>query len=147
MLVARGIYKVVAKIVYNKSFLKGSFFMYRFKAIDHIQLAAPKGCEDQARKFFIDILGFEEMEKPAELKKRGGVWFRNGNIQIHIGVEEPFAPAKKAHPAFEVENIEALKKHLIARGVEVIEDDNLPGANRFYTADPFGNRIEVLEWI
>jgi catechol 2,3-dioxygenase-like lactoylglutathione lyase family enzyme len=147
MLVAGGIYKVVAKIVYNKSFLKGSFFMYRFRAIDHIQLAAPKGCENQARGFFIDILGFEEMEKPTELKKRGGVWFRNGNIQIHIGVEEPFAPAKKAHPAFEVENIEALKKHLIASGVEVIEDDNLPGANRFYTADPFGNRIEVLEWI
>jgi catechol 2,3-dioxygenase-like lactoylglutathione lyase family enzyme len=123
------------------------FIMYRFKAIDHIQLAAPKGCEDTARKFFIDILGFEEMEKPEELKKRGGVWFRNGGTQVHIGVEEPFVPAKKAHPAFEVADIEALKKHLLANGVEVIEDNNLPGANRFYTADPFGNRIEILEWI
>jgi len=121
--------------------------MYRLKVIDHIQLAAPKGCEDQARSFFIGILGFEEMEKPAELKKRGGVWFRNGNIQIHIGVEEPFAPARKAHPAIEVENIERLKKLLTESGIEVIEDDNLPGANRFYTADPFGNRIEFLEWI
>jgi catechol 2,3-dioxygenase-like lactoylglutathione lyase family enzyme len=142
-----GIYQDVAKIVYNKLFLKGSFIMYRFKAIDHIQLAAPKGCEDSARKFFIDILGFEEIIKPEELKKRGGVWFQNGKTQIHIGVEEPFAPAKKAHPAFEVENIEALKKHLLVNGIEVIEDDNLPGANRFYTADPFGNRIEILEWI
>ena len=121
--------------------------MFVFKAIDHIQLAAPKGSENRARKFFIDILGFEEMEKPEKLKKRGGVWFRNGNTQIHIGVEEPFAPAKKAHPAFEVENIEAMKKHLIANGIEVIEDNNLPGANRFYTLDPFGNRIEMLEWI
>lgn len=121
--------------------------MFVFKAIDHIQLAAPKGSEDRARKFFIDILGFEEMEKPEELKKRGGAWFRYGNTQIHVGVEEPFSPAKKAHPAFEVENIESLKKHLIKHGVEVIEDNNLPGANRFYTADPFGNRIEILEWI
>jgi catechol 2,3-dioxygenase-like lactoylglutathione lyase family enzyme len=128
-------------------FWKESFIMHLFKAIDHIQLAAPKGCEDTARKFFIDILGFEEMEKPEELKKRGGVWFRNGGTQVHIGVEEPFAPAKKAHPAFEVANIEALKIHLLANGVEVIEDNNLPGANRFYTADPFGNRIEILEWI
>ncbi|MFP7296641.1 VOC family protein [Neobacillus niacini] len=120
--------------------------MYRFKAIDHIQLAAPKGCEDGARKFFIDILGFEEMEKPQELKKRGGVWFRYGSIQIHIGVEEPFVPAKKAHPAFEIENIEVLKMHLREKGVPVVEDHNLPGANRFYTSDPFGNRIEFLEW-
>ncbi len=121
--------------------------MFVFKAIDHIQLAAPKGNEATARKFFVDILGFEEMEKPEELRKRGGVWFRTGKTQVHIGVEEPFAPAKKAHPAFEVENIEALKKHLLLNGVEVIEDNNLPGANRFYTSDPFGNRIEILEWI
>ncbi|OAT73039.1 VOC family protein [Parageobacillus thermoglucosidasius] len=118
-----------------------------FKAIDHIQLAAPKGSEDIARKFFKDILGFNEIEKPEELKKRGGVWFGFGNYQVHIGIEEPFSPAKKAHPAFEVEKIEELKQHLIKHGMDVIEDDNLPGAKRFYTFDPFGNRIEFLEWI
>ncbi|MFK4392644.1 catechol 2,3-dioxygenase-like lactoylglutathione lyase family enzyme [Peribacillus frigoritolerans] len=80
-----------------------------FKSIDHIQLAAPKGSEETARKFFKNILGFDEVEKPEELKKRGGVWFEFGNYQIHIGIEEPFYPAKKAHPAFEIENIEELK--------------------------------------
>lgn len=121
--------------------------MFTFKAIDHIQLAAPKGSEDIARQFFRDILGFEEMEKPEQLKKRGGVWFRCGNIQVHIGVEDPFSPARKAHPAFEIENIEALKNHLVTNGIEIIEDHKLPGANRFYVSDPFGNRIEMLEWV
>jgi catechol 2,3-dioxygenase-like lactoylglutathione lyase family enzyme len=121
--------------------------MFRFKAIDHVQLAAPKGSEDTARGFFGDILGFEEIEKPEVLKKRGGVWFKYGNTQLHIGIEEPFIPARKAHPAFEVENIELLKTHLITTGVEIIEDNNLPGANRFYVFDPFGNRIEILEWL
>ncbi|MCK2021294.1 MULTISPECIES: VOC family protein [Peribacillus] len=118
-----------------------------FKAIDHIQLAAPKDSEDTARKFFKNILGFDEVEKPEELKKRGGVWFEFGNYQIHIGIEEPFYPAKKAHPAFEIENIEELKKHLVTNGIDVIEDDKLPGAKRFYISDPFGNRMELLEWI
>ncbi|MBT2681549.1 VOC family protein [Bacillus sp. ISL-35] len=121
--------------------------IYKFKAIDHVQLAAPIGTEDQARKFFSGILGFEEIEKPAELKKRGGAWFQFGSCQIHVGVEEDFVPAKKAHPAFEVENIEELKKHLAESGVEYLEDDKLPGANRIYVSDPFGNRIELLEWV
>ncbi|MEB2494621.1 VOC family protein [Peribacillus frigoritolerans] len=118
-----------------------------FKSIDHIQLAAPKGSEETARKFFKNILGFDEVEKPEELKKRGEVWFEFGNYQIHIGIEEPFYPAKKAHPAFEIENIEELKKHLVTNGIDVIEDDKLPGAKRFYIYDPFGNRMELLEWI
>ncbi|MDV7767342.1 VOC family protein [Peribacillus sp. CSMR9] len=118
-----------------------------FKSIDHIQLAAPKDSEDTARKFFKNILGFEEVEKPEELKKRGGVWFEFGNYQIHIGIEEPFYPAKKAHPAFEIENIEELRKHLITNGIDVMDDDKLPGAKRFYISDPFGNRMELLEWI
>lgn len=121
--------------------------MFKFKTIDHIQLTAPKNSEDKAREFFVDILGFTEIEKPPVLKKRGGVWFSFGNYQVHIGIEEPFAPAKKAHPAFEVEGIEDLKTHLINNGVEVIMDDNLPGANRCYITDPFGNRIELLEWV
>ncbi|MEH7886519.1 VOC family protein [Bacillus sp. JJ1609] len=120
---------------------------FKFKAIDHVQLAAPKGSEDSARKFFGEILGFEEIEKPPVLKKRGGAWFKYGICQIHVGIEEPFVPAQKAHPAFELENIEGLKQHLAAAGVEYIEDDNLPGANRIYVQDPFGNRIELLEWV
>ncbi|MGE7623213.1 VOC family protein [Viridibacillus sp. NPDC096237] len=118
-----------------------------FKSIAHIQLAAPKNSETEAKRFFGDILGFREIEKPELLKKRGGVWFEFAHCQIHIGIEEPFAPAKKAHPAFEVENIEALKTHLSKNEVNFIIDKDLPGANRIYINDPFGNRIEILEWL
>jgi catechol 2,3-dioxygenase-like lactoylglutathione lyase family enzyme len=119
---------------------------FAFKSIDHVQLAAPKGSEDIAKRFFGEILGFQEVEKPEVLKKRGGVWFQFGNYQIHIGIEEPFAPAKKAHPAFQVENIETLKTHLMKHEVNFIVDTDLPGANRIYVSDPFGNRIEILGW-
>ncbi|NHM32246.1 VOC family protein [Neobacillus terrae] len=118
-----------------------------FKSIDHVQLAAPKGSENKARKFFGEILGFTEIEKPEELKKRGGAWFQSGSVQIHIGIEEPFAPAKKAHPAFEVENIEAVMDQLNESGVLFQVDIKLPGSKRFYVDDPFGNRLEILEWI
>ncbi|KIL51864.1 VOC family protein [Jeotgalibacillus soli] len=118
-----------------------------FKAIDHVQLAAPKGSEETARKFFSGILGFNEIEKPELLKKRGGVWFEFDHYQVHIGIEEPFFPAKKAHPAFNVEKIEELKRHLTKNNVSFTEDDSLPGANRLYMNDPFGNRIEILDRI
>ncbi|MEK3952057.1 MULTISPECIES: VOC family protein [unclassified Psychrobacillus] len=118
-----------------------------FQSIDHVQLAAPKDSESIARKFYREILGFTEVEKPALLKKRGGVWFGFGSYQIHIGIEEPFAPAKKAHPAFQVKNLDALKAHLAECDVNFIVDVDLPGANRIYIHDPFGNRIEILEWI
>ncbi|KOO50989.1 VOC family protein [Viridibacillus arvi] len=118
-----------------------------FKSIAHIQLAAPKGSEDEAKRFFGDILGFREIEKPELLRKRGGVWFEFANYQIHIGIEEPFTPAKKAHPAFEIENIEDLKSHLSKNDIKFIIDEDLPGANRIYINDPFGNRIEILEWL
>jgi catechol 2,3-dioxygenase-like lactoylglutathione lyase family enzyme len=116
------------------------------KKIDHVQLAAPKGCEPKARDFFGEILGFQEIEKPEELKKRGGVWFEFGGLQIHIGVEENFTPAKKAHPAFEVQNLDGLKIKLLEKKVSYTEDNNLPGAKRIHTTDPFGNRLEFLEW-
>ncbi|KHF39930.1 VOC family protein [Halalkalibacter okhensis] len=119
---------------------------FSFEAIDHVQLAAPKGSEEKARQFFNEILGFTELEKPDVLKKRGGVWFALGPIIVHIGIEEPFVPAKKAHPAFEVEHIEELKKHLKKNNIQYKEDDQLPGANRMYVNDPFGNRLEFLEW-
>jgi catechol 2,3-dioxygenase-like lactoylglutathione lyase family enzyme len=120
---------------------------FALKRIDHIQLAAPRGCEEAAREFFSGVLGLMEVEKPEELKKRGGVWFEFGTFQLHIGVEEPFAPAKKAHPAFVVDNIEDLKLQLLEKGIPFTEDDNLPGANRIHVHDPFGNRLEFLEWL
>ncbi|MFS0782585.1 VOC family protein [Bacillus sp. 1P06AnD] len=120
---------------------------YHFTGIDHIQLAAPKGSEEEARAFFGGILGLAEVEKPEHLKERGGVWFSIGSQQIHIGIEHSFIPAKKAHPAFEVDHISGLKEHLRSKGVKVVEDSLLPGADRIYVADPFGNRIEILQWI
>jgi catechol 2,3-dioxygenase-like lactoylglutathione lyase family enzyme len=112
--------------------------------LDHVQLAAPRGCEDEARRFFGGLLALDEIEKPEPLAARGGVWFRLGAHQLHIGVEEPFAPARKAHPAFSAHELEALAERLAAAGELVEWDDSLPGTRRFYTADPWGNRIEIL---
>ncbi|WP_245835699.1 VOC family protein [Virgibacillus ndiopensis] len=120
---------------------------FQYEVIDHVQLAAPIGGENKAREFFQGLLGFEEVEKPEPLRKRGGVWFRSGSVHVHIGVESDFHPAKKAHPAFHVKNIEAMKEHLQAHDITFKVDDKLPGANRFYLNDPFGNRLEFLEWI
>ncbi|MBO8155034.1 MAG: VOC family protein [Bacillaceae bacterium] len=120
---------------------------YAFRGIDHIQLAAPPECEGKAREFFHDILGMTEIEKPEALKKNGGVWFQCGSQEIHIGVENDFRPAKKAHPAIYVENLMELRSHLIERGIEIKDDDKLPGAKRFYAYDPFGNRLEFMERI
>ncbi|MFD2042878.1 VOC family protein [Ornithinibacillus salinisoli] len=117
-----------------------------YERLDHVQLAAPIGKEDDARTFYSEILGLKEIEKPEPLRNRGGVWFQAGMVHIHIGVEEPFTPAKKAHPAIRVRNIEAMKKYLDSRNIDYISDKNLPGANRFYVSDPFGNRLEFLEW-
>lgn len=119
---------------------------FQYEVIDHIQLAAPVNEENKVRAFFKDLLGFEEIEKPDLLKRNGGVWFVAGLIQLHIGMEENFIPAKKAHPAFHVKNIEALKEYLDEKNVSFLVDDRLPGANRFYLDDPFGNRLEFLEW-
>ncbi|GEL76705.1 VOC family protein [Tenuibacillus multivorans] len=120
---------------------------FTFKQIDHVQLAAPRGSEDEARQFFGEALGFEEIEKPEALKKNGGVWFQCGDIQIHIGVEEPFNPAKKAHPALEIKGLNEFINHLDQQQISYQQDDKLPGANRIYVHDPFGNRIEILEWV
>lgn len=121
--------------------------MTYIKRIDHIQLAAPVGSEGQARDFYQGILALEEVEKPEELKKNGGVWFSNGHIDIHVGVENTFVPAKKAHPALEVNQIEEFSAFLQEKGLEIQVDNKLPGAKRFYLHDPFGNRLEFLEWV
>ncbi|MCP8969117.1 VOC family protein [Ectobacillus ponti] len=119
--------------------------MQFFIGLDHVQLAAPSGCEEQARQFYGELLGMPEVPKPANLLKRGGCWFRCGGQEIHIGVQEDFRAAKKAHPAFRVHDLEAFKQHVAERGVTVKEDEPLPGAIRFYIDDPFGNRLEFLQ--
>ena len=108
--------------------------------LDHVQVAAPPGCEAAARAFYGELLGLVEVEKPASLAGRGGVWFE----QLHIGVEEDFRPARKAHPALRVSDIDALAPRLTAAGKRVQWDDALPGIRRFYTSDPWGNRVELL---
>ena len=113
--------------------------------IDHIQVAAPEGCEEKARNFYSGILGMKELEKPAPLQAKGGAWFEFSGFQLHVGVEEPFKPAKKAHPAFVVEGFDELKAHLANSGVEVKDDTSIPGITRFFAADPFGNRLEFLK--
>ena len=112
--------------------------------IDHVQLAAPPGCEPEARRFFGELLGLEELEKPEARRERGGVWFRVGSQQLHVGVEADFAPALKAHPAFLVREYDAVRSRLRDGGAEVRDDDAIPGVRRCYTADPWGNRIELI---
>jgi catechol 2,3-dioxygenase-like lactoylglutathione lyase family enzyme len=113
--------------------------------IDHIQLAAPKGCEAAAREFYGSILGLTEIEKPEPLRARGGCWFECGEQQLHIGVEAAFQPARKAHPAFAVTDLGKLRESLLARGIKITEDDSLPETKRFFAEDPWGNRLEFLE--
>lgn len=115
--------------------------------LDHVQIAAPRGCEADARRFFGQLLQLREVKKPASLYRRGGVWFElEDDRQLHVGVEEPFRPALKAHPAFAIgiEEIDGLAKVLTEAGAIVEWDESLPGYRRFYTADPWGNRIELL---
>jgi catechol 2,3-dioxygenase-like lactoylglutathione lyase family enzyme len=117
----------------------------RVTRIDHIQLAAPEGCEPAAREFYGALLGMKEIEKPPLLRARGGCWFQCGDQQVHIGVERNFAPAKKAHPAFAVADLDELRQAFAARGVAVIDDDTFPGTRRFYAEDPWGNRLEFVK--
>ncbi len=115
--------------------------------LDHVQLAAPRGCEVEARRFYGAVLGLAEVEKPEPLRSRGGVWFAVGDShQLHIGVEEGFAPARKAHPALRVapDSLDELAGRLAESGAAVTCDDALPGVRRFYTDDPWGNRLELL---
>lgn len=119
---------------------------FHFVGIDHVQLAGPPACEDIARGFFGDVLGWAELPKPPHLQRRGGLWFQCGTQQVHIGIQQDFAPATKAHPAFEVCDLAAFRAHVVQNGLEPVDDEPLPGADRFYLSDPFGNRLEFLEW-
>jgi catechol 2,3-dioxygenase-like lactoylglutathione lyase family enzyme len=113
--------------------------------IHHVQVAAPPGCEEEARRFFSGVLGLEQLPKPESLAGHGGAWFSCGGVQLHVGIDPDFAPATKAHPAFAVDGAErltALAARLGGAGVEVIWDQALPGTSRFYASDPWGNRLE-----
>jgi catechol 2,3-dioxygenase-like lactoylglutathione lyase family enzyme len=114
-------------------------------AIEHVQLAMPPGREQAARDFYQGILGIPEVPKPAHLASRGGAWFERGALKIHLGVETDFRPARKAHPALLVIDLPELVARLKAHNMQVIDDDPLPGYFRVYIADPFGNRIELME--
>ncbi|HEY2715722.1 MAG TPA: VOC family protein [Solirubrobacterales bacterium] len=115
-------------------------------SLDHVQIAAPPGCEEEARRYFGELLGLREIEKPPPLRGRGGAWFELGGHQLHVGVEQGFRPARKAHPALRVapQELEPLAERLAAAGAPVSWDTSLPGARRFYSEDPWGNRIELL---
>jgi catechol 2,3-dioxygenase-like lactoylglutathione lyase family enzyme len=113
-------------------------------AIEHVQLAMPPGREE-ARAFYAGLLGMVEVRTPAHLAARGGAWFEAGEVKVHLGVEESFRPARKAHPAFVVADLQELVACLRAAGHEAVEDQPLAGWQRIYIADPFGNRIELME--
>src|SRR5690606_34449289 len=114
-------------------------------AIDHVQLAMPEGGEDRAREFYAGVLGLSEVPKPAPLAVNGGAWFRAGEVELHLGIERDFTPARKAHPALLVRDLDQLAMLCRAYGAEVEWDDRYPGVRRFYVHDPFGNRIELME--
>jgi len=117
----------------------------RIVGIDHVQLAMPRGGEEAARRFYGGVLGLEEVPRPAALAGRGGVWFRNGAVQLHVGVETDFRPARKAHPALRVEGLTALIVRCVDAGHPVERDVPLPGLERVHVSDPFGNRLEFIE--
>jgi catechol 2,3-dioxygenase-like lactoylglutathione lyase family enzyme len=113
--------------------------------IDHVQLAMPAGREDDARAFYSRLLGIPEVPKPASLAARGGAWFENGHVKVHLGVDSQFRPARKAHPGLLVDDLAALVGRLRAAGYEVVDDAPSDGGRRAYVNDPFGNRLELVE--
>ena len=118
---------------------------HRLVAVDHVQLAMPEGGEAGARAFYAGLLGLEERPKPPVLAARGGCWFSNDQVTLHLGVEADFRPARKAHPALVVEGLDALCAALGSAGVVARFDGEVPGVRRCFVDDPFGNRIELIE--
>jgi len=115
--------------------------------LDHVQVAAPRvpGVEDEARAFYGGLLGLKDLEKPDALKAKGGVWFSLGRGELHVGLENDFKPALKAHPAFAVDELDDLRARLEAAGCSTADAEEIPGVRRFYVQDPFGNRLELME--
>ena len=114
-------------------------------AIHHVNIVMPTGGEAAARAFYGDLLGFQELPKPAAMAGRGGVWFATETIDLHVGVDPDFRPARKAHVAYEVRGLDGLRRRVEALGYPTHDDVPLPGYRRFHTEDPFGNRVELLE--
>jgi catechol 2,3-dioxygenase-like lactoylglutathione lyase family enzyme len=115
------------------------------RALHHVQLAMPPGREAEARAFYAGLLGITEAPKPPALAARGGCWFEDGAVRVHLGVEAEFRPARKAHPAFVVEDLAGLAARLEAAGHPTRTDEKLTGCNRLFVDDPFGNRLELME--
>lgn len=113
--------------------------------LHHVQLAIPAGGEDRAREFWVGTLGIQEVAKPPVLAARGGCWFRAGAFELHLGVEDPFSPARKAHPGIEVDDLDEIVGRLSEASIESTPDGNFPGFRRIYVHDPFGNRLEFLQ--
>jgi catechol 2,3-dioxygenase-like lactoylglutathione lyase family enzyme len=114
----------------------------RWVGIDHVQLAIPEGAEDQARAYYVDVLGLTEVPKPPLLAARGGAWFEAGDVRLHVGVEEAFVPARKAHPALTMSNL----CHFVeSRGIDATWNTEIDGLVRCHVFDPFGNRIELVQ--
>lgn len=113
--------------------------------LDHLQVAIPPETEETARAFYVGVLGLEEIPKPQSLLESGGAWFRVGQVELHLGVELDFIPARKAHPGFRVTDVEVAAAECMAAGLHIQWDARYPGVRRFYVTDPFGNRLEILQ--
>jgi catechol 2,3-dioxygenase-like lactoylglutathione lyase family enzyme len=118
--------------------------MVALQDLDHLQLAMPVGAEAAARAFYGGLLGLTEIDKPANLRGRGGAWYQLAGRQLHLGVQADFQPATKAHPAFLVDDLAGLRRILASHRHPILDDEPLPGFERFYSSDPFGNRLEFL---
>src|SRR3954469_15114442 len=114
-------------------------------SLHHVQVSGPTGCEAAMRAFYVEVLGMDELPKPERLRARGGAWFRAGAAELHVGIEDGFRPARKAHPGFAVADVDALAEAVQAAGLLVTWDDAIPGLRRFHTADPVGNRLEFQQ--
>lgn len=114
-------------------------------SVHHVQIAIPVGGEDQARRFYGEVLGLEEVPKPTALAARGGAWFRNDQLELHVGIDPDFRPSTKGHPGFLVDDLDAMASRISDAGIQVRPDSLFPGYRRFYVEDPFGNRIEFLQ--
>ena len=114
-------------------------------SLHHVQVSGPAGCEEAMRGFYVGVLGMVEVAKPERLRARGGAWFRAGAAELHVGIEDGFVPARKAHPGIAVTDVEALARAVAAAGGAVAWDDAIPGLRRFHTSDPVGNRLEFQQ--
>lgn len=117
----------------------------RVLRLDHVQLAMPMGAEAEAVAFYEGLLGIRHVPKPPHLARRGGCWFEDGDLKVHLGVDTPFHPATKAHPAFIVDDVRGLAQRIAAAGHRISDDEPLDGYDRVYVDDPFGNRIELMQ--